>query len=107
MALVWPELHYLRVNTLPPSHILLVSLFNAVSHLNKSILYIIEATKLMKLGIFFIKAIIDSKLTNKLPNYMFVFLSLHHQAKSPTKVHELLFHTYKTLFSPKILKIAS
>jgi len=75
---------------LPTFHISFINPLDIEFDLNGS-LNSIEATKLTKLGIFFVKFIIDSKLINKLPNYILVFFFLINQVKSSMKVHEYSF----------------
>ena len=75
--------------TLPTSHISFINPLDIEFHLNES-WNSIEAIKLTKLGIFFVKFIIHSKLINKLPNCIFVFFLIN-QAKSSMKVYEYSF----------------
>jgi len=75
---------------LSTSHISFINPLDIEFHLNES-LNSIEAIKLTKLGISFVKSIIDSKLISRLPNCILVTFFLINQAKRSMKVHKYSF----------------
>jgi len=75
---------------LPTSHISFINPLDVEFHLNES-LNSIEAINLNKLGISFVKSIIDLMLISRLPNCILATFFLINQAKSSMKVYKYSF----------------